>query len=156
MHKLDFYTAYNQFYICDATYSGDTGSVNFWSERAFLDRLAIEDGILGIGIGSYGHVKAELQLLPGPNPNSDYSVYDHVVEGGLKIESGVLQVIDCPNSEVQISISVDSGNYRARIYSSGLFEFVTDEDEGDDSYKIEIWPDDNLQRTVLKRNSNKT
>ena len=59
--------------------------------------------------------------------------------------------MDCPNSDVQLKIHIKSGTYRARIYSSNLLNADIDEDEGNDYYKIEIWPDNDLERKVLKR-----
>jgi hypothetical protein len=151
VYKLDFHTGYHQFYISDADSDGDTGSDNFWTKEAFRDRLAIESGVLGVGIGSYGHVKAELEILQAPDSQANFSTYDHVVEGGLSIVSGLLQIVDCPYCEVELTIAIEPGNYRVRVYSSGLGEYDADEDEGDDFYRIEIWPDDNMARSVLKR-----
>ncbi|HEY9002795.1 MAG TPA: hypothetical protein VIM89_15680 [Mucilaginibacter sp.] len=151
IHALDFRTAYSQFYIIDPMVDYDAGSFNFWTAEAFNDMLAIGNGILGVGIGSYGHVKAELEMLPKNNSQNDYTKYDHVVEAGIKIESGLLQIIDCPNSEIALSIAIEPKTYRVRIYSAGLSESIPDEDEGKDYYRIEIWPDNNIERKVLKR-----
>ncbi len=154
-HKLDFYTSYNQFYICDKNFRGDTGSDDFWTDDAFSDRLALEDGILGVGTASYGHIRAELDILNKANEELDVDQYDHIVEGGLVIESGVLQVLDCPNSEVELEVGVKPGTYRVKIYSSNLLSADIDENDGDDFYKIEIWPDSVMKREVLKRFSRK-
>lgn len=151
MYTLDFYTAYSQFYIVDPVTKYDTGSDKFWTDRALIDKLAIEEGVLGVGIGSHGHVRAELTLLSSPNLDIDFTKYDHIVEAGIKIESGLLQVIDCPNSEVAFNIMIEPNTYRIRIYSAGLAGSETDEYEGEDRYKIEIWSDDELDRKVLKR-----
>lgn len=155
-YKLDFHTAYNQFYIIDPTRDGNTGSDNFWTDTAFEDRLAIENGVIGVGIGSYGHVKAEFEVLDKPKLDINYSEYDHIVEGGIRIESGILQITSCPTNEVELSIIIEPGKYRVRIYSSGLGEFDTDEDEGEDYYKIEIWPDINFEKYILKRRQKKS
>jgi len=63
LYKLEFDTAYNQFYIGERGNQGDTGATGFWSEQAYHDKLAVADDVLGIGTGSYGHIKAELILL---------------------------------------------------------------------------------------------
>jgi len=72
------------------------------------------------------------------------------VEGGLEIRSGILQVQDCLSSEVELEVKVNPGKYRVRIYSLNL-DSVAGNDEGDDHYKIEIWPDVNMERTILKQ-----
>jgi len=148
-YSLDFYTAYSQFYIRDKNAIGDTGSDTFWTTDAFNDRLAIEDGILGVGTECYGPVKGELYLLSVARDNIEMDKYDHIVEAGIEIKSGLLQIVDCPSSIVAIEINIEPGFYRARIYSSNLAS--VDGDEGDDFYKIEIWPDFIQERKILKR-----
>ena len=147
-----FKTSYNHFYLYDKGSFGNTGSDDFWTESALDDRLAIEEGILGIGTESYGPVKGELFLLEASNHEIRFEEYDHVVEASFAVNSEVVQILDCPNSSVELELPVKPGIYRVRIYSSNLASFDIDErDEGDDFYKIEIWPDVYVDRKVLKR-----
>ncbi len=88
-YKLDFYTAYKQFYLSDKTSSQDTDSSCFWTTEANNDRLAIEEGILRVGTECYGPVKGELNILNRIKNELDGNRYDHIVEGGLEIKSGV-------------------------------------------------------------------
>ena len=148
---LDFYTSYSQFYIYDKDSEGGTGSVIFWTDDAFNDRLAIEEGVLGVETECYGPVKGELEILSTIQSNINTDIYDHIVEAGIEIKSGIIQILDCPTSTIQLEVEVDPGFYRARIYSSNLAS--VDGDEGDDFYRIEIWPDENMERKVLKRYS---
>ena len=146
---LDFTTSHHQFYIADSEYVGDTGGDDFWTDNATSDRLAIAEDVLGVVTECYGHVNGELNILDGVPELKDFDLYDHVVEAGLVIRSGSLQVLDCPNNSVELDIKLNPGKYRVRIYSSNL-DSVTD-DDGDDYYTIEIWPDEHIERTVLKR-----
>jgi len=146
---LDFYTAYNQFYICDKDFSGDTGSENFWTDTAFDSRLAVQSGVLGVGTECYGPVKGMLTILESVNTDLNIDKFDHIVEGSLEIKSGRLQVLDCPDSTVILETALEIGIYKVRVYSSNLAS--VDGDEGDDRYLIEIWPDSNRERKVLKR-----
>jgi len=151
-HALDFYTAYHQFYISDKESIGNTASSKFWTDDSFNDRLAIEDGVLGVGTECYGPVKGELMVLDACPNDCNFDEYDHIVEAGIEIKSGVLHIVDCPTSNIQLEINVNPGTYRARIYSSNLIS--VEDDEGDDFYKIELWPDSIIERRVLKRYSN--
>ncbi|MBL4679033.1 MAG: hypothetical protein JKY70_23000 [Mucilaginibacter sp.] len=151
IHPLNFYTQYSQFYITDKDPLGDVDSDNFWTNEAFNERLAIEEGIVGVGTECYGPVKGELQILQQENNCFSLDDYDHIVEGGIKINSGVIQIMDCPNSIVEIEVVVENGAYRARVYSSNLSS--VDGDEGDDYYRIEIWPSTDMERKVLKQYS---
>jgi len=148
-YPLDFYTSYCQFYVYDKDSPDLRDSVNFWSHEAYEDRLAIEEGMLGIGTECYGPVKAELEILESVNNIVDFSSFDHVVEGGINIKSGIIQILSCSDSAVQIELNTTPGNYRVRIYSSNLAS--VEGDEGDDFYRIEIWPGESIERTVLKR-----
>ena len=148
-HKLDFYTEYHQFYISDKESPKETNKDSFWTDEAIQSRLAIGEGILGVSVECYGPVKGELILLESKKDQIDYKQYDHIVEGGLSVQSGVLQVLDCASSHVELEVKVMPGKYRVRIYSLNLASVVGD--SGNDYYKIEIWPDTNISRTLLKQ-----
>ncbi|RZJ80836.1 MAG: hypothetical protein EOO47_06285 [Flavobacterium sp.] len=145
---LDFYTQYSQFYLVDKSSDQNT-SDDFWDEDAFEDRLAINDGILGVGTECYGPIKGEVEILEKENSNIDFSDYDHIVEASLQINSGALQIQDCPNSSIQLEVILPENCYSVRIYSSNLAS--VEGDEGDDYYRIEIWPAPPIRRKVLKR-----
>jgi hypothetical protein len=149
IYPLDFYTQYHQLFICDKNSSKETDEQTFWTEEASKSRLAVGDGILGASLECYGPFKGELVILDKKKDEIEYDEYDHVVEGGLEITSGVLQVLDCPNFSVELEIKLSNGIYRVRIYSSNLISVVGD--SGDDYYRIEIWPDSDMQRKVLKQ-----
>ena len=156
IHKLNFITTYNQFYLADKLHQGSSGSDNFWTNEAHSDRLANEKGILGIRTESYGDIKGELVILDKPPVNDDIDKCDHVVEAGLEISSGTLQVLDCPNNNVEISLNVSPGKYRVRVYCSN-FESVKEtdfaDDADDDYYKILLWKSDDMERKVLKQSN---
>jgi hypothetical protein len=151
-YELSFNTSHHQFYISDKESSRDTGDINFWTEEATRFRLALGDSILGIGLESYGRFKGELVLLEGRNDKVDYDQYDHIVEGGVNVKSGILQVLNCPDSRVELEVNVIPGKYRVRIYSLNL-DSVIDE-SGDDYYRIEMWLDTDMKRIVLKQYTN--
>lgn len=147
-YLLDFYTQYNQFHIVDQLFPVNTDG-DFWSESAYADRLAVNEGILGVRSECYGPIKGEINIIEMANNAYDSSDYDHIVEASIEIKSGVLEVQDCPASSVQLAISLTAGFYTVRIYSSNLDS--VDGDEGEDYYKIEIWPENKKLRQVLKR-----
>lgn len=86
-YRFDFFTQYGQFYICDKESPMETDSDEFWTDEAFNDRLAVENGVIGVGTKCYGPVKGELVLLDNENTDFDIGLYDHIVEAGLKIDS---------------------------------------------------------------------
>lgn len=148
-YNFSFDTAFNQFYIVDKGVMPNTGSDTFWSEEAFTDRVAIEEGVLGISTSSYGPVKGKLYLLDSLEADIDFNKFDHVVEASIQISSGVMQLVDCPNFSVEMELNLLPGSYRVRVYSLNL-EMIED-DEGNDFYIIEVWQEDEKSKRVLKR-----
>jgi hypothetical protein len=148
-HHLEFYSSHHQFYIADKSSDFATDSSNFWTQSAFDDGLAMEAGVLGIGTESYGSVKAELSILDAENITTDFEAYDHIVEAGIDVNSRILQVLSCPDSSVELELAIKPGRYRVRIYSANLASVI--DDDGEDYYKIELWPSDMMERNVLKR-----
>ena len=149
IHDLDFYTSYSQFYLYDKDSPGETHLESFWSDEAHQERLAIEQGVLGVGTECYGPVTGELMVLHEAPTDLDPHNFDHIVEGSIAIQSGYLQILNCPESDVILEIELPKDNYRCRIYSSNL-DTVMD-DEGDDYYHIAIWPQAPSGRKVLKQ-----
>jgi hypothetical protein len=147
---LKFTTDYGQFYVNDKNATGDTGSENFWTDQAFADKLAIEEGVLGVSIANNeGKVECEFEILNSKSLINDFSSFDHVVEASLKIHSGVLQVLECPNSQVEMETRIDIDEYRMRVYSINLNSAY--DENPNDSYKIEMWKEKYSERSVLKR-----
>lgn len=153
-YNINFYTQYNQFYIEDKGSNGNTGSSEFWYEEAFFNRLALGSGIIGVGTYSYGNIKGEIEILDKPTEYINFDLYDHIVEGGINIESGELQILDCPNNNIELSLKVKPGKYRIRVYGSN-FNSVEQTDLANDTdndyYKIEIWKSNDMERKVLKQ-----
>lgn len=147
---LNFTTDYGQFYISDKTPTESTGSENFWTDQAFADKLAVEKNILGISIANEeGKVKCLLEILDSKSLTNDFSNFDHVVEASIEIKSGVLQVIDCPSSEIEMETKIENGEYRVRVYSINLESAYNENTK--DSYKVEMWKEGYAERIVLKR-----
>jgi hypothetical protein len=150
-HKLKFRTAYSQFYLCNKNAAGSTDSPDFWTDQALADKLAIEKGILGVGTGTYSYVKCEISLLTGNPQQMNFEDYDQVVEGSIEVNSGILQVLDCPNSTVISEFSISPGPYRIRVKTVGIASIVDEDIEADDAYLIDVWPASITPRQVLKR-----
>jgi hypothetical protein len=148
--KLSMFTEYGQFFIADRNANGDTSNENFWSDDAFNDRLAIEDGIIGVSIENDEAVaNIEIELLKSKEAENDLSEFDHVVEGSLQIKSGKLQIQDCPTSQVELELEVEPGWYRVRVCSSNLEKAYQEHPE--DYYFIKIWKESFSQKDVIKR-----
>lgn len=100
---------------------------------------------------SYGHIKGELFELNEERKNIDWDKYDHIVDGSIDVKSGVIQILDCPNSAVAFEIKVNPGMYIIRIYFWNMTGYDTDEDEGSEYYTIELWPGEQIEKEYIKR-----
>lgn len=149
-YNLDFFTTHNQFYLCDSAFTGTTGDTAFWNSDAQNARLGTTEDIIGIKIASYGHVRAELNVLNTADTEKDFSRYDHVVEGSVKLSSGIVEILNFPDTKIILKAIVTPARYRVRIYSYAVKNVNPDEDEGSDHYKITLWPAEGKERTVLK------
>jgi len=152
-YKLDFHTFYNQFYVTSDGGKALTPEAerNIWDSKAYDERLWFSKNFIAVRTESYGHIKGELFVLDKEPEETDYTKYGHVVEAGLDAESGVLQILDCPNSRIELEFKVKPGRYRVRVYSCNMAGYDSDEAESNDYYKVEIWPGNNLERKVLKQ-----
>ena len=148
-YKLDFLTEYNQFYLSSDNRS-EMNLINSFILDGYTDRLTNFNNTLIIRTETYGHVVGEINILQQAL-NFDQSKYDHIVEAGIDINSGLLEVINCPYGDIELQIKLIPSTYRVRIYFSNMLGYDHDEDKLDDFIKIEIYPEDNKERKVIKR-----
>lgn len=144
IYPLEFYTQHNQFYLTNGADEDSDGDL--WTETTSYQRMAIDKGFLAVGTECYGPVKGQLEIKNNASNIGNLDEYDHVVEGKIDIETGVLQVQDCPTSSVIQEVELAAGLYSVRVYSKGLK--TVEGDEGDDFYCIVIWPAMNNDKKV--------
>lgn len=152
MYKLDFFTEYCQFYLVNKTEVSETDSLDFWSDKALEERLAVDRDVLGVSVeNDFSIVKGELEVLNAPNEELDPHA-DHIVEGSLKITTGAMEIQDCPTSETILSVPLDNDDYRVRIYSYNLDMPYNQNnpEKPHDHYRIEVWKEAPSERKVLK------
>ncbi|MFD2969492.1 hypothetical protein [Sphingobacterium bambusae] len=149
-HQLDFFTQYGQFYLADkdAIHGGD--GPDFWSDAAHSERLAVDEGFLGVVIeNDECMAKASLSILESA-PEIDASEdADHIVEASIELKSGCLQVLDCPNSFVMLEIPLEKACYRVRIYGYSLD--LAYQPQPEDYLHIAIWKADFAPKVVLRQ-----
>ncbi|GHE29758.1 hypothetical protein [Sphingobacterium griseoflavum] len=127
----------------DAAHGGD--GPDFWSEAAHSERLAVDEGFLGVVI-EYDECMAEASLpILKSAPEIDAAKdADHIVEARIELKSVSLQVLDCPSSFVTLAIALAKACYRLRVYGYSLGQ---PQPEG--YLRIAIWKADFAPKAVL-------
>ena len=145
--EQQLYADYNQVYVQDSNAPGNTGDPAFWTERAFSDKLAFVDGIIGIGTVTYGDVRVRSEVHDSA-PQFDLALWDHVTEASLDVRGRTIRITGCLDPEGE-NFAVRPGSYRVRCCHSSLAAAV--EEEGMDWYLVQIWPASHSAAVVLKR-----
>jgi len=147
--EIRLYASHRQFYVQDSQSVGDTGNPSFWSDKACHDRLALAEGILGIGTGSYDFVTVRAEMLSA-RPPVDLGEWDHVTEGGLQVRSGLILLYGCL-SDSGLFFRVQPGPYRVRCCYANLAASVDSTGNAGDWYLVQFWPSRPSAPRVLKR-----
>jgi len=142
-------TFYSQFYICDSLSEFSTNPMEFWSDQNLKDKMSCSFNLIGISTLSYGPINAEIEFLNN-EPQINLNEWDHVVESGINIISGLLQIRNCPDFGIVFKKKISSGKYRVRLLGNGFADFNSNVDTSTDFYRIEIWPSDNMKKQILK------
>ncbi len=83
-------------------------------------------------------------------PEPAFDVWDHVAEASLMLPSGKLEIHQCTGGSIDI-LTVPAGTYRVRAYYGGLGTLSDDGLDGDDHYRIVLWPAPFADLAVLKQ-----
>lgn len=145
-YNYKLFADYYQFYLQDEDTNGDLS--DSWNDQAVKDLLAIAPGTIGVGTVRNMDIPVEVEIRDSAPENK----WDHVMECGIEIPSGKIVVAGCTDYFPEAArISVKPGNYRARIYYGDLDSLSEDGLDGNDHYKVVLWPGDDLEARVIKR-----
>jgi len=140
-----------QFYIQDEAVPDDLSEA--WTEEATDRMLATAFGTIGIGTVRNMDVPVSLQILDR-QPDDDSSQWDHVVEASLDVVSGRIVISGCtdylPDAE---GIDLPLGTYQVRVSYGGLDTLSANGLEGDDHYRVQLWPATSIEVRVVKQRS---
>ena len=147
--EIQLYASHRQFYIEDSEPAGSSGDPDFWNSQACDDHLAIADGLLGIGTGSYDDVRVKVQHHHS-KPPLELGQWDHVTEAGLEVRTGLLLVYGCLEWS-GLFFRVPPGHYRVRCCHANLAAASDSTGDAGDWYLVQFWPDERSEPAVLKR-----
>ncbi|WP_433790436.1 hypothetical protein [Actinoplanes sp. CA-252034] len=152
---LRLFADYHQIHVTDPVHGGDLGEA--WTEGAAADRLAVADGVAGVGTAVDVFVEVTVDVLETA-PDVDPGGFDHVVEGAFEVGSGRVLVLGCTDGvEDAAGFDVPGGWTRIRVSLSNLEAawragVDSDDDPGTtERVLIQLWPSGPGPVTVLKR-----
>lgn len=151
-HKLTLFADYHQFYIQDEAADGDLSES--WTPDTEISLVAVAPGTIGVGTARDADVPVSIELSDA-EPESDFSLFDQVVDCSISIQSGTLVAAGCTDYFPEAArFQVAPGTYRVRVYFSGLDTISADGMDGDDNYRLVLWPGGQTAPTVLKQRGN--
>jgi hypothetical protein len=141
---------YFQFYLQDEQADGDLSEA--WTEEACNAGLALAPGTIGVGTARNMTVPVTVEVWDGAPPLDNLEEWDRVNECSIEIPSSRIVIAGCTDYFPEAArIPVTAGTYRARIYY-GKLDQVRDL-EGDDHYKIALWPGDATAPLAIKHSA---
>jgi hypothetical protein len=149
--KLTVVADHYQFYLEDLTVPHDTASL--WSEQEHDNRVAVLPGLIAVATARYGGDLPVTVVLEAAAPaDRDFDGWDHVVECSLVVQGRRLSLTSPEVFGAEApGLDLSPGTYRARIYYAGLDTIRGGADlEGEDHYRIVLWPAPATPPTLLK------
>jgi hypothetical protein len=148
-HEFTLFADYFQFYIQDESAEADLSAA--WTEEAVERMLAVEAGVVGIGTARNMHVPVSVEVLDAAPP-PDLARWEHVVDCTLVTRGAKLAIAGCTDYLPDAArIAVAPGTYRVRASYAGLDTLSDDGLEGQDRYRLQLWPAPAIGVTVVKQ-----
>lgn len=152
--EIRLYASHCQFYVQDRVPPGPIDETTFWTTEASNNRLAIGDGELAIGTGSYDFVRVRVEIHVS-EPPVDLGQWDHVTECGLEVKTNLIFIIGCLSTS-GLFFEVKPRHYRVRACHANLAQSEKEvpsnwTGEFGDWYLLQFWPSVPLKPQVLKR-----
>ena len=149
LHEFVLFADHHQFYLQDEAAHGDWSEA--WTPEASERLLAVAPGTLGIGTVRNMHVPVRLEVL-GAEPAEDFEAWGHVVACSLAAPSGRIVVAGCMDYLPDAArVDVPAGGLRARVSYGALDSLSLDGLDGDDHYRVQLWPGGPVLVSVLKQ-----
>jgi hypothetical protein len=136
--ELAVFADYFQFYLHDEGENEDFGAR--WNDAAVERLLAVASHSVGIGTMRNASVPVAISVH-AQEPAADFDEWDMVNECSITIRSGSIAISGCTDYLPDATrIAVQPGPYRVRVSYSGLDHVSADGIEGDDFYRVQLWP----------------
>ena len=152
-YKFKLFADYFQFYLQDEQAEGIQGES--WTKEASDRMLALAPGAIGVGTARNMYVPVTLEVQDAMSTD-DIDSWDQVLECSIEIPSGRLMIAGCTDYFPDAArVSLLPGSYRARIYYAHLDSLSEDGLDGNDEYRVVLWPAPPSGLKILKARGHK-
>lgn len=128
-----------------------------WNDEILAHLFAMGDQVLGIGTVRDVDVQVEVVIHEQPLEEleviseAEFSPWDHVVQAVIDVPSGTLMLHGLTQDMADAEyIELPAGRYGVRAFWQDLDDVDAVGFEGNDSYRLEFWPDTEFVPMVLK------
>jgi hypothetical protein len=146
-HKFELFADYHQFYVWDA--GVDPRAPEDYTNEDVRRLVKVAPNIVVIQPVRSTTVPVQLEIC-SEDPGFDESQWDHIAECALELPTGKLQVHECTGGPV-LDLEVAPGWYWVRVLFAGLGTLSYDGLEGDDYYRIVLWPGTSAPLRIVKQ-----
>jgi hypothetical protein len=131
-----------QFYLFDS--AADPGEVSiYWDEESKEQMFLVTDEILGIGTVRHLDVPVELEIYASQPVEEPLEDFDQVAECSLQVPSGAIKISGATEDVYEAKrVELAPGTYGVRVYWGALTDVDEEGFEGEDFYKVSMWPTD--------------
>ena len=140
---------YHQFYLWD--HGRNPQAPTDYQAEDVAHRIKTAPFVLVVQPARDMDVPVELDVIDSP-PEDQFDDWDHVAEASLDLPSGQLEIHECTGGSVDI-LQVMPGTYRVRAYFGGMNTVSDDGLDGEDHYRLVLWPAPPSPIVVLKQHN---
>lgn len=145
--RIEVFADYHQFYLWDREMTST--APEDYTDEDVIRRIKVGPNVVVIQPERNMTVSVEVEIHDGePEYRSDE--WDHIAEASLHLPSGHLQVHECTGGPVA-DFDVTPGWYRVRSFHGGFGTIDESGLEGDDYYKLVLWPAAPSKVVVVKQ-----
>ncbi|HEX8035574.1 MAG TPA: hypothetical protein VF510_17075 [Ktedonobacterales bacterium] len=156
-YQLDITVDHNQFFLEDCDYDQRlenldiTWSTDTWyDEDALARHLGVTPGTLCIFTARwYGEVQLEV-IVRSNQPDDILTGWDNVAEASIEVPTGCV-VVHAAEDDIDVSprFALLPDTYRARVYAGGVETVDEYMQDGQDQYRVVLWPAPYAAPTLL-------
>lgn len=115
-------------------------------------RMIVAQGVVVLFTARNMFVPVEIAIHQNEPPPLDLGAWDHVVEGSLALPSGRVAVFGLTEPDATARrFATARGVHRLRAASAGLDTLSANRLEGEDRYRVDLWPAPQAPVKVLKQ-----